>query len=370
MNYFSYLTEFQQKGIFYLPPQHFSKTSSKEMLAYSLGATLYMPATRSDIAQLVLTSKYRELVSMVICLEDAIGDDEVEQGEKQLVEHLHYLLDAVQMKRCSEDSLPLIFIRVRTPEQIQKINQMIGSAMQLVAGFVFPKFTPVNAPAYLSYTRQVATERQTVLYGMPVLETEDVLYKEHRFSTFEQLATCMKGYEDLVLNIRLGATDFCGLYGIRRTPSTTIYDISMMRDVIADIVNFFGRTYVVSGPVWEYFQSSSNILPNNPYDEGLKKETLLDLVNGLHGKTVIHPSQMRMVQALNVVSKEEYLDALAILSNGSNEMGVVKSDYGNKMNEMKPHYKWATKIMLKSKIYGVFHENNSYQDLLAEEIYV
>lgn len=354
-----------------MPPQPFSKFSSKEVLSYSLGATLYMPATRTDIADVILTNKYRELVSMVICLEDAIGDDEVEKGEKQLAEHLHHLSEAVNMMQCSQESLPLIFIRVRTPEQIRKLYQLVGSSIQVITGFVFPKFTPMNARAYLAYTKQVATEAETILYGMPVLETEDVMYKERRLSTFEQLATCLQNDKDLILNIRLGATDFCGLYGIRRTASTTIYDISMMRDVISDIVNFFGRDYVVSGPVWEYFQSSNSLsLQTTLYEEGLKKETLLDLVNGLHGKTVIHPSQMRLVQALNVVSKEDYLDALAILNKGSNEIGVIKSEYGNKMNEVKPHDKWAKKTILKSKIYGVFHENNSYEDLLAKEIYV
>ena len=34
------------------------------------------------------------------------------------------------------------------------------------------------------------------------------------------------------------------------------------------------------------------------------------------------------------------------------------------MNEVKPHYGWARKTILKSNIYGVLHENKQFTDLL------
>jgi hypothetical protein len=37
------------------------------------------------------------------------------------------------------------------------------------------------------------------------------------------------------------------------------------------------------------------------------------------------------------------------------------------MNEIKPHLSWAENIIKRSKVYGVFHENKSFTDLLAEE---
>ena len=46
--------------------------------------------------------------------------------------------------------------------------------------------------------------------------------------------------------------------------------------------------------------------------DGLIREILMDIANGLTGKTIIHPSHIKVVQALNVVTFEEYLDALTI----------------------------------------------------------
>lgn len=40
----------------------------KKLSPYALGATLYMPATREDILDVVLHKKLPELRSMVVCL--------------------------------------------------------------------------------------------------------------------------------------------------------------------------------------------------------------------------------------------------------------------------------------------------------------
>ena len=44
---------------------------------------------------------------------------------------------------------------------------------------------------------------------------------------------------DQILNIRVGATDLCGLYGIRRSVDTPIYSIAVAAGIIADIVRIF-----------------------------------------------------------------------------------------------------------------------------------
>jgi len=95
----------------------------------------------------------------------------------------------------------------------------------------------------------------------------------------------------------------------------------------------------------------------------------MDITNGLTGKTIIHPTHIRPVQALNTVTYEEYLDAQSIISQANGEIGVMKSAFQNKMNEIKPHYYWAQKVLLKSEIYGVLNEEYTYIDLLTNEVY-
>jgi hypothetical protein len=151
--------------------------------------------------------------------------------------------------------------------------------------------------------------------------------------------------------------------------------------------------YVISGPVWEYFSSKERRqkpqLKQTSFRErygldrirwrsdsldqsmdGLIREVHLDIENGLTGKTIIHPSHIKAVQALNVVSYEEYIDARNIIQSSIDESGVMKSEFANKMNEMKPHYQWAQNIVLKSQLYGVLNEEFTTIDLIKREVYV
>jgi len=207
---------------------------------------------------------------------------------------------------------------------------------------------------------------------MPVLETKDIIYLESRLENLQQLKRLFDRYKHLILNIRIGATDFSSIYGIRRNINNTIYDISVIRDCLTSIINIFGRYedgYPISGPVWEYFKRNAED-KEGCLDEAIKaliKEGKLDKENGLFGKTVIHPSQIIPVQSLQIVTYEEYMDACDILHNANKNNGVVSSIYKNKMNEVKPHLNWANKIMNKSHIYGVYNENKCYKDLLERK---
>ena len=74
-------------------------------------------------------------LSTVICLEDAVPDDQVAAAEENLLAALAEL-DAVD----DPGELPLIFIRCRTPEQLLDVGRRAGAALGVVYGFVLPKF--------------------------------------------------------------------------------------------------------------------------------------------------------------------------------------------------------------------------------------
>ncbi|WNS73921.1 HpcH/HpaI aldolase/citrate lyase family protein [Bacillus sp. DTU_2020_1000418_1_SI_GHA_SEK_038] len=394
MRLFSNLSDVNCDEIFYKKPQEFSKNSGKEILSYALGATLYMPATRPNIHQDLLSKKHSGLTSMVICLEDAIGDEEVEIAEFMLVQELKNLKEDIENGLLMEEDLPLMFIRIRNYDQLKRLKNRIQKGLDLLTGIVIPKFSPDKDSLVLEEIRTLNNEGFR-LFALPILETKKVIEKETRLDELMAIKNLVDQYEDLILNIRIGATDFCGLYGIRRNSDTTVYDIAVIRDCISDIVNMFLRSdhpYVISGPVWEYFSSKERMLKpqlrQTPFRErfgqegihfrselidkhmdGLIREIMMDITNGLTGKTIIHPTHIRPVQALNTVSFEEYLDAKSIIDKSNGKIGVMKSEFSNKMNEIKPHYYWAQKILLKSEVYGVLNEEYTYIDLLTNEMY-
>ncbi|MBP1993490.1 HpcH/HpaI aldolase/citrate lyase family protein [Paenibacillus eucommiae] len=395
MRYFNYLSSEEEHSLFYIPPVPFYNTSDKEILSYSVGAALYMPATKSNIAEIIANGKIDGLVSVVLDLEDAVGDNQVEIAEKSLLEQIAKLVDFLETGKLSSEHLPLIFIRIRNVEQMKYLIARLEDHIKLITGFVFPKFIPEYGEAYFRVLEDHNHNRRSdlpMLYGLPILESASIIYHESRTHTLQTIKQILDHYKDMVLNVRIGATDFSSLFGLRRSPDMTVYDITPIRDCIAGIINLFGRTdssYVLSGPVWEYFSNHERILKPQlretlfeeslgvdgrklrkeyiaSYMDGLIREVIMDKQNGLIGKTVIHPSHIRPVQALYTVTHEEYMDATSIVSNNNGTYGVVKSEYSNKMNEIKPHLNWAKRILLRSQIYGVLHERQHFISLLPK----
>lgn len=395
MRFFPYFADEEMERLFHLKPRFFQRDSDREFLSFALGATLYMPATRPNILEDIYKQKQNGLTSIVIDLEDAVGDLEVQKAEKCFAEGILSIWHKMNSGLLHFYEFPLLFFRVRNLAQFNRVLKNLGEAIELLTGVVIPKFAAETGKEFLMKTAEISTNDHP-FYMMPILESDKIIKKETRWGELLEIKQLLDAYREYVLNVRIGATDFSGLYGIRRSADTTVYDIAVLRDCIADIINVFQRSdcpYVISGPVWEYFSSKERMLKpqlrQTPFrerygDEGLKwraelidrhmdgliREILMDVANGLTGKTIIHPSHIRVVQALNVVSYEEYLDALHITESATGEVGVKKSQFSNKMNEIKPHFFWAKRILMKSQVYGVLNEEYTNIDLINQKVFV
>ncbi|WP_433326012.1 HpcH/HpaI aldolase/citrate lyase family protein [Spirillospora sp. CA-294931] len=379
MRHFDHIDPGRRKPLFYRHPRSFDRDDDASTLAVALGATLYLPATRPFIADDVVKAARRGVTSMVVCLEDSISDDDVAAAEANAVEQLRIV-------RSRGDEVPLLFIRVRTPEQIGDLAARLGGAAELVSGFVLPKFTGADGGAFLEALEDTASRTGRRLLAMPVIESQEAVYRETRTQMLQEVAQLLAKHRERVLAVRLGATDMSAAYGLRRPPDLTIYDIHPVAGVISDVVNILGRAdgtgFVVTGPVWEYFSAGERLfkpqLRQSPFErqqaaplrqrlitadlDGLIREVHLDKANGLTGKTVIHPTHVAAVHALSVVTHEEYCDAADIM--GVSGGGAMASAYANKMNEAKPHRAWAERLMLRARIFGVAAEDVTFVELL------
>ncbi|MFD7594969.1 HpcH/HpaI aldolase/citrate lyase family protein [Kitasatospora sp. NPDC059812] len=392
MRHFGHLADDVRGRLFLEPPRPFTARSEAAVLATALGGTLYSPATRPALAADIRKQAARGVVSMVLCLEDAIADHEVDAGERNLIEQLNDLVR--DFTDCTQ-SHPLLFIRVRAASQILDLAERLGPAVELLSGFVLPKFTTQTGGAYLAAlaAAEAATGRR--LFAMPVLESPELAHLETRRQQLFGIADLLAGYRERVLAVRLGVTDLCSAYGLRRSPDLTAYDVALVSAVIGDVVNVLGRAdgtgYTVTGPVWEYFPVQERMfkpqLRRTPFAEapgtarasgeevrrriiehdldGLIREVELDRANGLLGKTCIHPSHVPAVHALSVVTHEEYCDARDILRQEQDGGGVLRSAYTNKMNEARPHRAWAERVLLRAEVFGVAREDVSFAELLA-----
>ncbi|NEB76844.1 HpcH/HpaI aldolase/citrate lyase family protein [Streptomyces sp. SID14478] len=382
MRHFGHIAPEVRERLFHEEPSAFTADSGARMLAAALGATLYSPATRPHLADDVLKQAGRGVVSMVLCLEDSIDDAEVSGAEDNLVRQFTDLA-------AREVEPPLLFVRVRVPEQITDLVRRLGPAARLLSGFVLPKFTEERGVPFLEALTAAEAAAGRRLFAMPVLESPELLHLDTRAETLDGISRTVDKYRDRVLALRLGVTDFCSAYGLRRPPDMTAYDVQIVASVIGDVVNLLGRAdgtgFTVTGPVWEYFRHQERMfkpqLRRSPFLEegaeplrealiqhdmdGLLREIELDRANGLLGKTCIHPSHVLPVHALSVVSHEEYSDARDILRPERGGGGVLRSAYTNKMNEVKPHRAWAERTLQRAEAFGVAREDVGFVELLA-----
>ncbi len=361
-------------------PMEFNKSTERDTLQYCLGATLYMPGTK-DIREKVINHEL-PVTSFVMCCEDAIKEEDLPAAEQNILDTMDYFADQIEAGKITQDDIPLIFMRVRNPEQFKSFAaRMTKRHGDILTGFNFPKFNSKNALGVLRTLVETNARLGVTLYGMPILEGEEIAFRESRNQELLLLRNILEPYKELILNIRVGGTDMSSLFGVRRGINSTVFDIMTVRDALSDILNAFNRfnDYCVSAAVWEYFRAYKDddiddvIKRNfhnalikgqdivNPAIDGLLKEVLLDRANGFVGKTIIHPTHAKFVNAMFTVVEEEYNDAIQILNTSG---GVIKSEGGGKMNEIGPHHRWAEKIVRRANVYGVVKNEDSVLNLV------
>lgn len=384
MQHFSHLDESDKELLFFKQPVNFTKESPKELIQSSLGATIYCPSIRPNLLQDLKKLAGKGAGSVVVCLEDAIPDERVAEGER----NVKILLDQLASMTVEEkDKLPLLFLRPRNPSHLWTLFRSNGENLRHLTGFAFPKFDSLAdvAHGFTGVLSEINGAKNLSLYFMPILESPSIIHRETREAALSLVSNILAEHKDSLLAVRIGATDMSSAYGLRRSPDFTIYDVNVVSSAITDIVNVFGRAdfgTVITGCVWEHFNSvprtmkpqlresifsdDKNLrsrLLHEDYDM-LIREIQLDKINGITGKTVIHPTHIGLVHSLLVVNHEEYSDAIDILSESKTGGGAHASQYKNKMNEIKPHSAWANQIKNRADAFGVSNENIDFIDFL------
>lgn len=313
-------------------------------LYYSVGALLYCPANNESIVQSLINEKFGNHFSLALCLEDTIRDDKVEEAENKLVTAIQSLF---VYQRTKSFFLPKIFIRVRTSRQIVSLLERFGASKKLITGFILPKFSLENADDYINTIVSVNEKSSETLYMMPIFESPTFINLQDRYHILYSLKEKLDAVSRLVLNIRVGGNDLCHMFGFRRHSIESIHTIGPIADILSDIITVFGMDYVVSGPVWEYYNGDN-------WDSGLINELKDDQLCGFVGKTVIHPNQIELVHDAYKVSKKDLEDAKSILNWDASFHSLVSGNTTReRMNEYKTHYNWAQKVIMLSEVFGI-----------------
>lgn len=293
---------------------------------FALGATLYMPATRHDLLDVVQGLKLPGLRSLVVCLEDAVAEVDVNEA----LANLKSLLKGISALGGRPANGPLVFIRPRNSAMAAQLNDW--PLIALIDGFVAPKLNMASLPAWESAMTHPG------LRLMPTLETVDV----YDPAAMVELREALKGpLCERIIALRIGGNDLMGCLGVRRSPSMTLYQ-SPMSYVIPMLCGVMGQAFALTAPVFERMDNLAL----------LEEELALDIAHGLVGKTAIHPCQIDTIHKALRVSVEDLNTARLILGEGA--AAVFKHD--GAMCEPATHWRWALNIVARAEWHGVRQE--------------
>jgi len=314
------------------------------ILYYSVGALLYCPANKQNIVDSIIHEKFGTKFSLALCLEDTINDNFVVEAEQMLIHSINEIHISYQKQPFY---LPKIFIRVRNTEQICRLTKSFGTGIEIITGFIIPKFTSENASEYTNEIIKANEFTSKRLYMMPIYENSSIIDLRQRIDILYSLKDKLTTINDLVLNIRVGGNDLCHMFGFRRHSNESIHRIKPVSNIFSDIITVYGMDYVVSGPVWEYYSGNS-------WEKGLIEEILDDKLCGFTGKTVIHPNQISVVNKSYQVSRDDFNDAQAILNWNQNSNSFVCGSLAKeRMNEYKTHNNWAQQTLFLAEAFGI-----------------
>lgn len=145
---------------------------------------------------------------------------------------------AVDDGELDADKVPLIFVRIRNLEQFKLFGEELTKhQVRSLCGINFPKFNAENGYEYYAYLRDLNLRFGEIMYGMPIIEDPEVAYKETRMTELMGIKRILDKYHDLVLQVRVGGTDFSSVFGVRRGVDYSLYDIMTVRECLSDIIN-------------------------------------------------------------------------------------------------------------------------------------
>ena len=294
----------------------------KKINAWSLGATMYVPAMHKDLSFILagtkeISSALAQPRSLVICLEDAVREEDLEEALERLELGLKYAKKTEQLH----------FVRPRNVEILKKVMSMKN--IDVIDGFVLPKITHENIQDYLD----VLPESHNFML-MPTLETAEVFEISH----MKRLRDILLPVQDKILALRVGGNDLLNCLGMRRPKSGRIYDTPVGLAIHNLVQNFKPAGFDLTAPVFEIIDRM----------ELLEEEVKKDLMCGLVCKTAIHPSQIHIIEKHYEVNNQDIEMAEAILDK---DAPAVFRMHGT-MCEPATHRKWAEQILIRLNVYG------------------
>ncbi|SDQ86333.1 HpcH/HpaI aldolase/citrate lyase family protein [Pseudovibrio sp. Tun.PSC04-5.I4] len=286
--------------------------------AYGLGATLYVPIIHHKVPDILTGRTNSPASSVVLCLEDALAESDVERAVGTLRELLPQINQSSDLR---------VFVRPRSLSMGHRLASFKN--IDRIEGFVAPKVRPDTTADWMQLVSSAG------LAIMPTLESADY-FDPGCIVAFRDV---LSDYDHrLVSAVRLGGNDFLGALGLRRERGMTSWEgpLGWVLSMCSSMLISAG--YPVAAPVFDIIDDPDT----------LRREVQRDVAAGFVSKTVIHPCQVPIIVEGMKVSEQELQQAKAIIEKDA----LAVFQIGGAMCEPATHSNWARRVLARERIFG------------------
>lgn len=284
---------------------------------YRIGPTLYMPVIHPRVRDIITGSVPPPASTIVLCLEDALHERDVERGMATLVSLL-------PEARPAGEGRALIFVRPRSLDMAARLRAVPD--IHRLDGFVVPKARVETFPDWS------ALLTGTDLRLMPTIETAE-FFDPSRLVAFRD--ALLSSGQERIAAVRIGGNDLLGTMGVRRQRGVTSYEgpLGWFLSMAGSILISSGVP--VAAPVFDIIDDL----------ETLRREVERDVQMGFVSKTAIHPAQVPIIEELMRAGDAEITEAEAILSQDARAVFQI----GGVMCEPATHSAWARRVLARAE---------------------
>lgn len=288
----------------------------------SLGATMYVPILHPAIHKIVAGSKYPNLKSVVLCLEDALRAVDIQEGLRNLA----ILLD--QLDEPPSSRRRWLFVRPRNLGMARIICGLRG--IDRVNGLVIPKLRIEQVQDWWQLAEST---------GLRLMPTLECVWVFDPGALHEFVAMLEEQPRQRIVALRVGGNDLLGTMQLRRIRGDTIYNGPLTWCLAQLMCQLGARGYPLTAPVFDVLDDLAT----------LAHECIRDAAFGFVGKTAVHPGQIDIIHRCFAVGHDEVALARQTLSPSDNAIFQAVG----MMLEPATHHGWANRILARAEVYGI-----------------
>lgn len=159
-----------------------------------------------------------------------------------------------------------VFVTVRSAREVTILAELPTPLREIVTGIVVPDFDTATGAGIAAALTESNVHRNSPMAMMPTIQAPNHPGSRASRREMGEVADLLLRYRHLVLGVRLDISEVCAARGISRMRDIGLYDLPLVADGAAEVMNVFARTdhdcgVIVTGASWSAPAAHMRMMP-------------------------------------------------------------------------------------------------------------